>query len=124
MWVFVVLLGLVITIIGLWCLQWWRDATNRLGIASVRKVIQSSIDNTIEQRELDRFLSVRIAYNPELDAIRIKYRQIVNDPANIDRIVAPERVLPLNEVGREKLEALLDALDALTMNPHAESWDK
>ncbi len=124
MWILVVVVGLIATIIGLWLLQWWRDTTYRPDKAAVRQIIQSSIDGTIEQRTLHRFLSVRIAYSRALDEIRRKYRHIINEPANIDRIVSPERVLPLNDSGRKKLEALLDALDAVTMNHHTESWNK
>jgi len=112
LWILIVGIGFAVTIAIFWLLQWRRDRTYKPTKEKIRRIILSSIDDTIEQDAFDEFSCARIAYNQELDAIREKYNQIVNNPEYIDRVISPERVVPLNEIGKLRLRKLIN--DAVT----------
>lgn len=113
-WILIVGIGFAVTIAILWLLQWRSDKTYKPTKEIIRRILLSSIDDTIDKDTFDEFSCVRIAYNQELDSIREKYNQIVNNPEYIDRVISPDRVVPLNEIGESKLRELINDLDAVT----------
>jgi len=112
-WLLIVVIGFAATVAILWLLQWRSDNIYKPTKEEIRRILQLSIDDTIDQSTFEKFSRVRIAYNRELDAIREKYNQIANNPECIDRVISPDRVVPLNEVGKSKLRELINELDAV-----------
>lgn len=106
-------IGFAVTIAVFWLLQWRSDKTYKPTKEEIRKVLLSSIDDTIDQSTFDEFSCVQIAYNKELDAIREKYNKMMTNPEYIDRVISPQRVVPLNEIGKSKLRELINDLDAI-----------
>lgn len=113
-WLLIIGIGFAVAITIFWLLQWRSDKTYRPTKEQIRKILLSSIEDTIDQGTFDEFSCVRIAYNRELDAIREKYNQIVNNPEYIDTVISPELVVSLNEIGKSKLRELINDLDAVT----------
>lgn len=112
-WLLIVSIGFAVTVAIFWLLQWRSGKIYKPKKEEIRKILQLTIDGAIEQETFDQFSHAHILYNCELDAIRKKYNQIVNDPECVDRVVSPDLVVPLNETGKSKLRELVDELDAV-----------
>ncbi len=56
---------------------------------------------------------VRIACDPELDTIREKFNQIVDDRKNIGGNFSEEDATALNDVGKSKIGKLIEELQQL-----------
>jgi hypothetical protein len=108
---FILAIAFVATMIALWLLHWHRQKTYRPTKAQIRKIVLASISETIDQETFDRFSSVPIGYNRNLEAVRKKYLDIVHNPECVDRVVSPELVVPLKDIGKERLRQLIGELD-------------
>jgi len=112
-WLLIAGIGFAVVVTIFWLLQWRSDKAYKPTKEDIRRILQSNIDDTIDQGTFDKFSRVRIAYNRELEAIREKYNRIVNNPEHIDRVISPDLVVPLNEMGKSKLRELINELDAV-----------
>ena len=113
-WLFILAFVFAVITAIFWLLQWRRGKTYKPTKEEIRRILQSSIDDTISQNAFDKFSCTRIAYNWKLDEIRGKYNEIVGNPEYIDRVISPDLVVPLNETGKSKLRQLIDELNAIS----------
>lgn len=93
-------------------------------VSYVRDVLHVTHKGEIDYSLYDEFTCVPIHYYPELEAIRLKYVEIVEDPALQDELKEGQQ-LKLNESGREQLKSLLGELEQLPeiiTNPKPDSW--
>jgi len=111
--VLIVVVGVVAGIAVLFViLQWHSDRTYRPLPVDIARLIRSTIDNTISLTEFDDLSSVRIAYDPRLEAIRTRYNEIVGSPHYIVGD-AKGPVAAVNQAGTQKLRELLAELEKL-----------
>jgi hypothetical protein len=114
---FAVLLVVVVAVVGslFFLLQYHSDKTYRPTVDDIRRTIQATIDETIELARFDEFSSVRIAYDPRLEAIRHRYNEILGSTEYLAGDAQGPTVAPITDAGKERLKELLSELnDAAT----------
>ena len=94
-------------------LRWFFSREYRPSAAKVRRIIESSLEDKIDPATFDEFSIFRIKYNSELDDIRCRFNQIVNDPKYLKAEASRRRAAKLTSSGKAELKALLDELDQL-----------
>jgi hypothetical protein len=82
----------------------------------IAKRIKDTIEQTIEYHDFDTFYSVKIAYDPKLEEIRLKYADIIDDPDFQSDIKETDCIAPINESGKKQLEVLMEELRVLPDN--------
>ena len=109
MWIF------LSVVIGVFVVMFLADLFNtriyRPSRSEIADILQTAIDGTISYGSYDEFYCVPIRYDPELDKVRLKFIEIADDPANqITPAGSDVTALLLNDLGREKMSALLKSL--------------
>jgi len=96
-----------------WLLQWWSDRTYRPTRAEVRVVLQAAIEGRLDWYALDDFVSVRIAYDPQLDQLRERFNSILDERGCISREMTKSNpnTLTLSEEGLARVRAVISDLD-------------
>jgi hypothetical protein len=91
------------------------NRTYRPSQEDVATVIKATINGTVSFDDFDKFSSVRIAYDKQLESIRKKFNDITEDPTCLDLGPGKEVIMPLNDKGRRLLNNLLRELDSINM---------
>jgi len=89
-------------------LQWLSDRTYKPSKSEIKEIIQASIDGKLSYVKYDEFSCVKIAYDKDLDNIREKYNEIVENPEYFDGEMTYENMTPLNDLGKNKLKELIE----------------
>ncbi len=110
-----VIFAIVLAVVGVYALvyYWFTQREYRPSVSKVRRIIESSLEETLDPETLDEFSIVRIQYRPELDEIRKRFNLIVNDPQYMKSRHQDDRFVSLNNGGRAELKALLRELELL-----------
>ncbi|MEZ5489600.1 MAG: hypothetical protein R3F50_04715 [Gammaproteobacteria bacterium] len=96
-----------------WYFDWNTKRSYKPTKSDLKSVIERTLDDSIDLGKFDEISSVPIHYSVELESIRKKYVEIVNNPNFIDREITRELVVPLSPEGKSKLRRLLGELEAL-----------
>ncbi len=94
-------------------LQFWSDKTYKPTISEVIRILETCRDGQLSLSAFDEFSCVRIAYDSRLDTAREKFNQIVDNPENIEGTFSKEDATALNDLGKSKIDSLIEELMAL-----------
>ena len=91
-------------------LQKLSDKTYKPTKSEIIEGLEKIIDGSIEYSHLDELCSVRIAYDPKLESIRIKLNDILDNPKALNHPHSKIKGVDLSEEGKVMVQNLIDEI--------------
>jgi hypothetical protein len=92
-------------------LQWLSDRTYKPTRKDVAAILRAQLEDKLDIGRFDEFYSVRIAYDPELEDLRHRFRSLVDDPKLCLKETPPDNAVALNDSGKAQLRELISKVE-------------
>ena len=103
-----IVIGIIVGVVILFLIiQKLSDKTYKPTNSELIEGLEKIIDGSIEYSHLDELCSVRIAYDPKLESIRIKLNEILDDPKALNHPHSKIKEVDLSEEGKVLVQNLI-----------------
>jgi hypothetical protein len=93
-----------------WLLQKVSDRKYRPTKSEMIEGLNKIIDGSIDYSHLDELCSVKIAYDTELESIRQRLNDILDDPKSTNHPHSEKKGVDLSEEGKSLVQNLIDEI--------------